>query len=102
LLEEAAFVVRVNGKKDGRQVDIESYVNAPGLTESFRLAQMSHESYYTGQSASLFTKMLVNGVVTRSGVFPPEMLETEERSYFLREAEKLKITVDRTVTTRLF
>jgi len=102
LLEEAAFVVRVKGKKDGRQVDIESYVNAPGLTESFKLAQMSHESYYTGQSASLFTKMLVNGVVTRSGVFPPEMLETEERNYFLSEAEKLKITVDRTVTTRLF
>ena len=102
LLEEAAFVVRVKGKKDGRQVEIESYVNAPGLTESFRIAQMSHESYYTGQSASLFTKMLVNGIVTRSGVFPPEMLETEERNYFLREAEKLKITVDRTVTTRLF
>ena len=46
--------------------------------------------------------MLVNGVVIRSGVFPPEMLETEEKNYFLREAETLKITVDRTVTTRLF
>ena len=102
ILEEAAFVVRVKGHKDGKSVGIESYVNAPGLTESFRLAQMSHESYYTGQSASLFTKMLVNDVVTRAGVFPPELLEEKERNYFLSEAEKLKITVDRTITTRLY
>ncbi len=100
--EEAAFLVRLKGEKDGKPVEIENYVNAPGLTESFALARLTHESYYTGQSAFLFTKMLVNGVVKRSGVFPPEILEEEERHYFLREAEKLKITVDRTVKTRLF
>lgn len=100
--EEAAFVVRVKGIKDGRHIFIENYVNSPTLTEAFALAGITHESYYTGQSAFLFTKMLVNGIVTRTGVFPPEVFEQEERNYFLREAEKLKITVDRTVSTRLF
>lgn len=101
-LEEGAFLVRVKGTKEGKAVTVESYVNAPGLAESFALAQITHESYYTGQSAALFSKMLVNGIITRTGVFPPEMLEQEERNFFLREAEKLKITVDRTITTRLF
>ncbi len=99
--EEAAFLVRLKGKKDGKIVEIENYVNAPGLTESFDLARLTHESYYTGQGAFLFTKMLVNGIVKRTGLFPPEVLEQEERNYYLREAEKLKITVDRTVRTRL-
>ena len=101
ITEEAAFLVRVNGMKDGRRLEIENYVNAPGLTDSFALSGLSHESYYTGQSAFLFTKMLVNDVVKGIGVFPPEVLEKEERTYFLTEAEKLKITVDRTVKTRL-
>jgi saccharopine dehydrogenase (NAD+, L-lysine forming) len=100
--EEAAFLVKLKGIKDGRAVEIENYVNAPGLRESFALARLTHESYYTGQSAFLFTKMLVNEVVKSTGVFPPEILEQEERDYFLQEAEKLKITVDRTVKTRLF
>ncbi|MDW7729882.1 MAG: saccharopine dehydrogenase NADP-binding domain-containing protein [Bacillota bacterium] len=100
--EEAAFVVRVKGIKDGRQVFIENYVNSPTLTEAFALAGITHESYYTGQSAFLFTKMLVNDIITRTGVFPPEVFEQEERNYFLHEAEKLKITVDRTFSTRLF
>jgi saccharopine dehydrogenase (NAD+, L-lysine forming) len=101
-LEEGAFVVRVSGWRDGKQLEIENYVYAPGLTESFALAQITHESYFTGQSAYLFTKMLLNGIVKKSGLFPPEMLEQEERNYFLSEAQKLKITVDRTVKTRLF
>ena len=101
-LEEGAFVVRVNGWRDGKHLEIENYVYAPGLTESFALAQITHESYFTGQSAYLFTKMLLNGIIKKSGLFPPEMLEQEERNYFLSEAQKLKITVDRTVKTRLF
>ena len=99
--EEAAFVVRVRGEKDGRFLEIENYVNAPGLRDSFALSGLSHESYYTGQSAFLFSKMLINGIVKQTGVFPPEVLEEKERSYFLTEAEKLKITVDRTLKTRL-
>lgn len=48
----------------------------------------------TGQSAFLFTKMFVNGRISTKGVFPPEVLEAEEREYYLREAAKLDITVD--------
>ena len=63
---------------------------------------MSHESYLTGGCASLFVKMLVNGNVTQKGVFPPEVLDADARAYFLKEAAKLDLTVDRYVERRLF
>jgi len=101
-LEEGAFLVRVDGLRDGHKVRIDSYVNAPGLRASFAKAKISHESYLTGQCASLFVKMLANGNVTQKGVFPPEVLDADARNYFLREAAKLDLTVDQYVERRLF
>jgi saccharopine dehydrogenase-like NADP-dependent oxidoreductase len=100
--EEGAFLVRVDGMKSGDPLRIDSYVNVPGLRESFDRAGISHESYYTGQGAALFTKMLVNRKIKLHGVFPPEALDFEERAYFLAEAAKLDITVDEIVTRRLY
>ncbi len=100
--EEGAFLVRVTGKKDGHDLTIDSYVNAPGLTESFEKAKITHESYMTGQSAFLFTKMFVNNKISTKGVFPPEVLAAEERAFFLKEAAKLDITVDQYLYRTLY
>jgi saccharopine dehydrogenase-like NADP-dependent oxidoreductase len=101
-LEEGAFLVRVDGKKDGEDLRIDTYVNVPGLRESFQKAGISHESYYTGQGASLFTKMFVHGKIDLKGVFPPEAFDADARAYYLREAAKLDITVDQIVQRRLY
>jgi len=101
-LEEGAMLVRVDGLKDGERVRVDSYVNTPGLRDSFAKARISHESYFTGQCAWLFTKMLIHGEVGQKGVFPPEVLGAEARAYFLREAAKLDITVDQYIERRLF
>jgi saccharopine dehydrogenase-like NADP-dependent oxidoreductase len=100
-VEEGVFLVRVDGLKDGEKVRVDSYVNVPGLRESFERAGISHEAYLTGQCAWLFTKMLITGEVSQKGVFPPEVLEADPRAYFLKEAAKLDITVDQYVERRL-
>jgi hypothetical protein len=46
--------------------------------------------------------MLVNGNVSQKGVFPPEALDADARAYFLKEAAKLDLTVDRYIERRLF
>jgi saccharopine dehydrogenase-like NADP-dependent oxidoreductase len=102
VMEEGAFLVRVDGVKDGSPLRIDSYVNAPDLTTSFAKAGITHESYYTGQGAFLFTKMLVQGKVGLTGVFPPEALDAEARAYYLAEAAKLDITVDEVTERRLY
>jgi len=101
-LEEGATMVRVEGTLAKKKTRIDMYVNAPGLTEAYKKYKITHETFLTGQSAFLFTKMLVNGKITQQGVFPPEVLEKAEREYYLKEAAKLGITIDEVVETRLF
>jgi len=102
VLEEGAGLVRVQGQKDGRSIRLDNYINAPGLTECFEKHGITHESFLTGQSAFLFTKLLVNDKIPERGVFPPEVLDAQARTYYLSEAAKLGITVDEIQETRLF
>ncbi len=99
--EEGAFRVRVDGQKDGKATRIDCFINGPGLIEAFEKANITHESYMTGQAAFLFTKMFVNNVIETKGAYPPEVLETAERSYYLEEASKLDLTVDQNISARL-
>ncbi|MCG6909339.1 MAG: saccharopine dehydrogenase NADP-binding domain-containing protein [Deltaproteobacteria bacterium] len=99
--EEGAFLIRVDGAKDGKPVRIDNYVNAPGVAEAFEKAGLTAETYLTGQCGALFTKMFVNDKIHQKGLFPPEVLDDQQRAYYLREAAKLDITVDRIVEERL-
>jgi len=71
------------------------------LTESFEKYGITHESFLTGQSAFLFTKLFVNNKISETGVFPPEVLNQDTRKYYLGEAAKLGITVDEIQKTKL-
>ena len=101
-MEEGAFLIRVEGKKDGKTVRIDSYVNCPGLAEAFEKAKLSHESYTTGQCAAVFTKMMVNDVFAEKGLFSPEELEADARMYCFKELSKLGVSVDEIVERRLY
>jgi len=100
-LEEGAAMVRVRGSKNGKPICIDSYINAPGLTESFEKYGITHESFLTGQSAFLFTKLFINDKISEKGVFPPEVLDRETRKYYLGEAAKLGITIEEIQKTEL-
>jgi carboxyaminopropylagmatine dehydrogenase len=95
--EEGAFQVLVEGKKAGKDVRITCYANAPGLIEAFEKSGLTHESYLTGQCAFIFTKMLVNDVIQQKGAIAPEVLNTTERKYFFKEAQKFDITIDQII-----
>jgi saccharopine dehydrogenase-like NADP-dependent oxidoreductase len=100
--DEGVFLVRVDGKMDGGHVRSDSYLTAPGLRQSFDKSGISHESYLTGQSAYLFTKMLVHDKIGLKGVFPPEALDADARAYYLQEAAKFDLVVDEVLQRRLF
>lgn len=44
-LEEGATLIRVTGIKNGKQVVLDNYINAPGLTEAFEKHGITHESF---------------------------------------------------------
>ena len=101
LLEEGAFLVRVEGKKEDHPVTIDCYVNSPGLVEAFEKAELSHEAYLTGQCAAVFVKMMVDDAFAESGLFVPEQLPTDARQFCFRELSVLDITVDEIVERRI-
>ena len=100
-LEEGAFLIRVDGIKRGKQIRIDNYVNAPGIFEAFEKSGLTAETYLTGQCGALFTRLFVNDKIHQKGMFPPEVLDTDQRAYYLKEAAKLGITVDQIVKKSL-
>ena len=101
ILEEGAFLVRVEGQKDGSPVRIDCYVNAPGLVESFKKTGLTHEAFLTGQCASVFVKLMVDDVFTEKGLFAPEQLHAASRQYYFRELANMGVTVDEILERRL-
>lgn len=101
-MEEGAFLIRIEGQKDGKPIKIDYYVNSPGLAESFAKSKLSHESYLTGQCASVFARMMIDDVFTEKGLFSPEELGTNARSCYFRELAKLGVTIDEIVERTLF
>jgi len=100
--KEGAFLIRVDGEKDGKPLRIDNYVNAPGVFDAFEKAGLTAETYLTGQCGALFTKMFVNDKIHQKGLFPPEVFDDEQRTFYLKEAAKLDITVDRIVERPLY
>jgi len=41
-------------------------------------------------------------VFNQTGMFPPEVFDTDQRAYYLKEAAKLDITVDQIVEKNLY
>ncbi len=101
LLEEGAFLVRVDGDKAQQPVRIDCYVNSPGLVEAFKRSGLSHEAYLTGQCAAVFVKMLVEDAFAEKGLFVPEQLPADARQYCFQELAELDITVDEIVEKRI-
>ena len=88
------MVVEAYGLKDGVKIKAESHVSAPGLKESFEKSGLTSEMYLTGQGGALFTKMLIKDLITQRGLISSDMLNFDQVGYYLKEAEKLNITVD--------
>lgn len=95
--DTGAFVVEAMGKKDGKDVRVESHLFAPGLVESYEKFGVSGEQYLTGQGGFLFTKLFVNDKMTKTGFISSADLTDEENDQYLKWAEELEITIERRI-----
>ena len=97
VMEEGAFLVRVDGIKDAKPIRIDAYVNAPGLVEAFETSGLSHEAYLTGQCAAVFVGMMVDDAFAAEGLFVPEQLSADARRYCFHKLAQLGITVEQRI-----
>lgn len=94
-LDSGCMVIEAYGKKDGKDVLVETHVNAPGFVESFERAGMTGEMYLTGQGGYLFSKLFLDGSFDgMSGVISSDMITQEQVDRYFEYAEKLGITLE--------
>ena len=94
VMDSGCMVIEAIGKKDGKDVMVETHVFAPGLEESFKLAGLTAEMYLTGQGGALFTKMFVNDKFDQHGLISSDMLTDDQVDCYFDYAEKLGITLE--------
>lgn len=95
--DTGAFVVEAIGKKDGKQVRVETHLFAPGFVDSYEKFGVTGEQYLTGQGGFLFTKLFVNDKMTQTGFISSAELTDEENDQYLAWAAELEITTERRI-----
>ena len=94
LSDSGCMVIEAYGKKDGKDILVETHVNAPGLVESYEMAGISAEMYLTGQGGFLFSKMFLNDQFDQVGVISSDMLTLDQVDIYFGYAKDLKITLE--------
>lgn len=92
--DTGAMLIESTGMKDGKEVMVETFVNAPGCVEAFKKSGLSGEMYLTGQGGAMFTKLFVNDKFTQTGLISSDMLTFEQVDTYLEYASELDITLD--------
>lgn len=92
--DSGCMVIEAYGKKDGKDVLVETHVFAPGLVESYEKAGITAEMYLTGQGGYLFSKLFVNDQFDQKGFISSDMLSMEQVDKYFEYAAELGITLD--------
>jgi saccharopine dehydrogenase-like NADP-dependent oxidoreductase len=95
--DTGCMVIEAYGKKGGKDILVETHVNAPGLVESFELAGITAEMYLTGQGGFLFSKLFLNDQFDQRGLISSDMLSMEQVETYFKYAKELGITLETTV-----
>ena len=95
--DSGCMVIDAYGKKDGKDVLVETHVFAPGLVESYEKAGITAEMYLTGQGGYLFSKLFVNDLFDQKGFISSDMLSMDQVDKYFEYAAELGITLDTVV-----
>ena len=92
--DAGCMAVEAYGKKDGKDVLVETHVSAPGFIESYEKAGITSEMYLTGQGGYLFSKLFINDKFDQTGLISSDMLSFEQVDTYFEYAKELDITID--------
>jgi saccharopine dehydrogenase (NAD+, L-lysine forming) len=96
--DAGCMVIQAIGEKDGKQIKVETHVQAPGLVESYEKAGITAEMYLTGQGGFLFSKLFLHDQFDQVGLISPDMLSMEQVDIYFDYAKELDITLVTEVT----
>ena len=92
-LDDGCMLIEAVGKKDGKDIQVRTEVNAPGFAESYAKSGITAEMYLTGQSGFLFSKLILEGHMEQTGLITSDMLTMKQVDIYFDYAKDLEITL---------
>lgn len=99
---QAVIAVDVKGKKNGQALHYKMWTDSPDIARACSMIPGTNDvSWLTSVPASILSLMILRGHITRTGVFPCEVLDKEERKIFFKGIKEWELTIHRQVTTEM-
>lgn len=96
---QAVLAVDVEGTKAGQMMHYKMWTDSPDVTKACATIPGTNDiSWITSIPASVLSLMLLRGQIRRTGVFPCEVLDKEERRAFFRGIAAWDVVIHKQVT----
>jgi saccharopine dehydrogenase-like NADP-dependent oxidoreductase len=97
---QAVLAVDVKGTKDGKKLHYKMWTDSPDIERACTLIPgTSDVSWITSVPASILSLMILRGQIKRTGVFPCEVLNEEERKIFFEGIKEWEVTIHKQITS---
>jgi len=97
---QAVLAVDVKGTKDGQKLHYKMWTDSPNIEKACSMIPgTSDVSWITSVPASILSLMILRGQIKRTGVFPCEVLNAEERKIFFAGIKEWKVTIHKQITS---
>ncbi len=100
LKSQAVLAVDVKGTKDGKKMHYKMWTDSPNVAKACGIIPGTNDvSWITSIPASVLSLMILRGQLKRTGVFPCEVLDKEERDIFFKGIKEWEVTIHKQVTS---
>jgi saccharopine dehydrogenase-like NADP-dependent oxidoreductase len=102
LKSQAVLAVDVKGRKAGKSLHYKMWTDSPDVARACSIIPGTNDvSWITSIPASVLSLMILRGQLTRTGVFPCEILNKEERETFFKGVREWEVIVHKQVTSEM-
>lgn len=99
---QAVLAVDVKGTSNGQKLHYKMWTDSPNIEKACSLIPGTNDvSWITSVPASVLSLMILRGQLKRTGVFPCEVLNKEERDIFFKGIKEWEVTVHKQVTSEM-
>ncbi len=99
---QAVLAVDVKGTKAGKKLHYKMWTDSPNIEKACSMIPgTSDVSWITSVPASILSLMILRGQIKRTGVFPCEVFNKEERKIFFEGIKEWDVTIHKQITSEI-
>jgi saccharopine dehydrogenase-like NADP-dependent oxidoreductase len=100
ITSQAVLAVDVKGTKAGKKLHYKMWTDSPNIEKACSLIPGTNDvSWITSVPASVLSLMLLRGQIKRTGVFPCEVFNKEERKIFFEGIKEWDVIIHKQITS---